>query len=282
MALLALCGEKRDLSVKEVRLSESAHADVSAVFAAQETTFRDGDERPFDQNWKSESNEISTTPIPPDEQVFDRINDSTDTTLPPALDTEEIRGLAMRPGGERILVQVFASAQSLSRSVLSLILDEKGTFDRLESPTFRLGDKLVCIVEGGQIKFRSLHNLGHVIDTSAIFRDATDQETEDFAIKYSNVFAIDDVTVFVDRSNRTARKYIASLEKSGALHGHTAESLQTAAQETNLTIMLNEGKIVMPQKSADIAKLLQFLNDGRFVGPVSHKPRVTNSWRPAT
>ena len=284
MALLALCGEKRDLLVKEVRLSESAHEAVAGIFVAQETTFRDGEERPFDQNWKSEGNEISTTPIPADEQVFDRINDATDTTLPPAQDIEDIRGLAMKPreGGERILVQMFAPSQSLGRSVLSLILDEKGTFDRLNAPTFRLGDKLVCIVEDGQLKFRSLHNLGHVIDTSAIFRTATDQEVESFAIKYSSVFEIDDVSVFVDRTNRNARKYMASLEHRDALNKHTAESLQEAAQGTNLTIEINNGKIFMPNESKGIAELMQFLNDGRYVGPVSKEPLITNSRRPAT
>ena len=250
MALLALCGEKRDLSVKEVRLSESAHAAVAEVFAAQEAAFRDGDERPFDQNWKSEGNEISTTPIPASEKVFERINAATDTTLPPTLDIEEVRGLAMKLGrGERILVQSFVPAQTLGRSWLSLISDEKGTFDRLDSPTFRLADKLVCIIEDGSIKFRSLYNLGRVIDTSAIFRDATDQEIKDFATTYSNVFEIDDVNAFVGRSNRNARKYIASLEKSGALQAHTAASLQAGAQETNLTITVREGKIIMPARA---------------------------------
>ena len=284
MALLALCGERRDLTVNEVRLSESAHADVAEVFAGQEEVFREGDERPFDQNWRSEDGEISTTPIPAHEKVFDRINSATDTSLPPVQDAEEIRGLAMRPksDGESILVQAFAATQSLSRSILSLILDEKGTFDRLDSTTFRLADKLVCIVEDGQIKFRSLPSLSHVIDTSAIFRAATDQEVEAFAAKYLNVFEFDDVGAFVNRSSRKARRYMASLEDSGALDGHTAESLRAEAERTNLAIELDGDKIAMPRTGKAIAELLQFLNDGRFQGPITRRTFVTNSRRPAT
>ena len=285
--LLALCGEKHELSVKEVPLSASAHEAVTAAFASQEVTFRDGEERPFDQNWLNEGDEIATTSIPASVEVFDQIKLSTDTTLGPVDrgDVEEIRGLAIVPedgGMERILVQLFAATQSLSRPWLVSLFFDQGTYTRLEAPGFRLGDKLVCIVEDGAIKFRSLHNLGHVIDTSAIFSAATDREVTVFADRYSNLFEVSDVNGFVYGANRNARKYMASLASSGVLQNHTVVTLEEASRRTGLRIEVRNGKIVMPSRGGEITELMRFLNDGRYVGPISGKAFITNSRRLAT
>ena len=283
--LLALCGERHDLSVKEVPLNASAQRDVTDAFAQQEAAFRDGEEVPFDQNWLNERREIVTAPIPLGVDVFTRIDASSGTAINP-IDTgnlDEIRGLAIRPDqdGPRILVQLFSASQSLTKPTLLSLLYEGGTYTRLESPGFRLDDKLVCIVEHGSIKFRSLHNLGRVIDTSAIFSAATDSEVTAFATTYSNIFDITDINGFVDSSSRNARKYMASLGKTGVLQNHTAQTLEAASSGTNLNIAISNNRIVMPHRSGEVTELMRFLNDGRYVGPISGNPFITNSRRPA-
>ena len=287
MALLqALCGDKHDLTVKEVPLNASAQEDVGDAFAQQEAAFRAGDEVPFDQDWLNEGHEIVTAPIPSTVDVFARIDAGSATAIDP-IDTgnlDEIRGLAMRLGQDaeaRVLVQLFAASQSLTRPALLSLLYEGGTYTRLQSPGFRLDDKLVCIAEHGLIKFRSLHNLGRVIDTSAIFSAATDSEVTAFATTYSSIFDIADVIGFVDNSSRNARKYMASLAKTGVLQNHTAQTLQAASAGTNLNISINNNRIVMPTRSGEVTELMRFLNDGRYVGPISGNPFITNSRRPA-
>ena len=299
MALLALCGEKQDLSVKDVNLSAAAHGAVAEAFLSQEATFREGEEKPFDQDWLIEGDEIAVAPVPESETVFHQINPSaaprsgdgqprptTDTERAPVDpgDLDHIRGLAMVPkrGGERILVQSFAATQSLTRPWLVSLLYERGTYTRLESPAFRLNDKLVCIVEGSLIKFRSLHYLGRVIDTSAMFRAATDREVELFAEKYSNLFDVDDTAGFVDRANRNTRKYMASLATNQVLRNHTAETLQQASRGTQLELEVRNGKIVMPSGRSEVTELFRFLNDGRYIGPISGRAFITNSRRPVT
>ena len=283
--LLALCGNKDDLSVKEVPLSATAQDAVGDAFSRQEAAFRDGEEMPFNENWLNEG-EIATAPVPEDVSVFGDILHSSDTSLAPmdANNLEEIRGLAIKAnngGRERILVQLFAMSQSLGRPLRVSLLFERGTYTRLETSAFRLDDKLVCIVEDDIVKFRSLHNLGRVIDTSAIFTTATDGEVSSFADTYSNLFAIN-VNDFVAGTSRNARKYMTSLARSEVLRNHTAETLRKASAGTKLTIAVRNGKIVMPSKSGDITELMRFLNDGRYVGPVSGDAFITNSRRPAT
>ena len=285
--LLALTGDKHGLSVKEVPLGASAQEDVRDAFSRQEAAFRDGEEKPFDENWLNEGDEIATAPIPPDVSVFGEILRSTDTSLPPmdSGNLEEIRGLAMKANDgrrERILVQVFAASQSLSRPLLVSLLFEGGTYTRLEASAFRLDDKLVCIVEDGLVKFRSLHNLARIIDTSTIFSTATDGEVTSFAADYSDLFEIVNVDEFVAGTSRNARKYMTSLARSGVLKNHTAQTLQEASAGTKLAIEVRNGRIVMPSISGGITELMRFLNDGRYVGPISGEAFITNSRRLAT
>lgn len=296
MALLALCGEKQDLSVKDVKLSAAAHDAVAEAFRNQEAAFRDGEEQPFDQDWLNEGDEIATTPVPESETVFYEISPSaargttdgqprsTETSRVPVDtgDIERIRGLAMAPkqGEQRILVQSFAATQSLTRPWLVSLLYERGTYTRLESPAFRLNDRLVCIVENGVIKFRSLYHLGRVIDTSAMFRAATDGEVGLFVDTYSNLFDVADTPGFVDRANRNTRKYMASLSTNQVLRNHTAETLQQASRGTQLELEVRNGKIVMPRGRSEITELFRFLNDGRYIGPISGRAFITNSRRP--
>ena len=285
--LLALCGEKHDLEVREVPLSGPVQRDVVNAFLMQETVFREAEEKPFDENWLNEGDEIETTPIPEDVSVFDKILNSTDTKLEP-IDTnklERVRGLAIKAGDqgkERILVQLFAKSQSLSREGLIALFAENGTYTRLKSSTFCLADKLVCIVEDSLIKFRSLRNLSRVIDTSAIFSIATDNDVKSFAETHMNLFEISDVSQFVSCTSQNARKYMMSVARSDVLQDHTAQTLKDEAMKTQLNIEVKNGKIIMPSKGKDITELMRFLNDGRYTGPISGDTLITNSKRSPT
>lgn len=120
-----------------------------------------------------------------------------------------------------------------------------------------------------------------MIDTSTIFSTATDEQIRDFAGTYEDLFDINNIDTFVSGSNRNARKYIASLIRSNVLQGIEVETLREASQETGLGIATRNGKIVMPAGSKEITELMRFLNDGRYRGPVSGDPYITNSRRPA-
>ncbi|MXX87028.1 MAG: hypothetical protein F4Y71_11270 [Acidobacteria bacterium] len=283
--LLAVCGNKTDASVREVPLNASAQEAVAEAFQKQEAEFREGVEVPFDENWMIDAGEIATAAVPAGVGLFDEILTGSQVDLEPvsAEDFDDIHGLAMKPdtGHERVLVQVFGRGQSLTRPWLVSLLYEAGTYTRLESPGFRLDEKLVCIVENGVIRFRSLYNLGRVIDTSVIFGAATDGEIRQFVADYASMFDVADVNAFLDATSRNARKYITSVGRSGVLKNHTVQSLQDATEGTKLELEVHNGKIVMPSTGGGITELMRFLNDGRYVGPVSGEAYITNSRRRA-
>ena len=284
--LLALCGEKDNLEIREVPLSADVQQDVFKAFRDQEEVFRKANEKPFDENWLNEGDEIVTAPIPGNILVFDEILSTTDTEIEPIKPNnfEQIRGLAIKIRDQvkqRILVQLFAKSQSLNRRGIVSLLFENNTYTRLESSTFCLADKLVCIVEDDLIKFRSLHNLNRVIDTSKIFSVATDNDVKSFAQTHANLFEISDINLFTNSTKRDARKYIKSLAKNSALLNHSVQTLKDAADKTQLKIKIQNGKIVMPSTNKEITELMRFLNDSRYFGPISRQTFITNSRRKA-
>lgn len=279
--LLALCSERRDIQIREIPLTAKTQKAVAAEFLRQEHSFRSGVESPYDSNWIIEPGEIAVTPIPPTATVFTTILGLSDTAVQPLNEelTSKVRGLAMKDAnGEIIRVQAFSRAQVLRKTgVLSLLL-AGGTYRQLDNSGFSLADKLACIVENGHVKFNSLHTLSRIINTSTIFSEATDPEVETFVQQHSSLFSLD-LGDFLANTSRNARKYITSLSASSSLQGHTAETLRDAARPTRLSITVKNRKILMPEDSGGITELLRFLNDGRYVGPVSGKAFVTNSRR---
>ena len=268
-------------------LSESVGQDVVSTFLGQEKVFRNNaEEITFDENWLNDGDEIMTTPVPEEISVFRKILDSGSTEFSPLKNDnlQEIRGLAIKSedrGKERILVQLFEARQLLSTSSgPTALLFERGTYTRLESPVFCLGNKLVCIVENDLIKFRSFYNLGRIIDTSAIFSLATDEDVESFADQYSDLFEIADVGHFVNSTSRNARKYMMSfMKKKDVLEKHTAQTLKEKAAKMQLAVEIRNDRIVMPTKRKDITELMRFINDGRYIGPISGDLLITNSQR---
>ena len=285
--LWAICGAKQAPSIKRVPMDEETQEAVNNAFLTQEVSFREGIERPFDENWMSDEDEIATTLIPVEVTVFSDISQSNSTSIEPidAENLDEILGLAVKVVNgrqERILVQVFGKAQSLTRDWWVSLVYKSGTFNRLESSGFRLGEKLVCIVEDNLIKFRSLYSLSRVIDTSVIFSVATKTEVYSFVSDHSHLFDISNVEEFMAATSRNAKKYIASVVRSGVLMNHTVQTLKDATTGTGLHIKILNNRIVMPQGSRELTEFIRFLNDGRYVGPVSGQAYITNSRRPAS
>lgn len=285
--LYAICGARQTPLIKKVTMDEKTQEAVNNAFLTQEESFREGIERPFDENWMSDEDEIAATPIPVEVTVFSDISQSKSTSIEPinAENLDEILGLAVKVsngGQERILVQVFGKGQSLTRDWWVSLVYKSGTFNRMELSGFRIGEKLVCIFESNLIKFRSLHSLSRVIDTSGIFSLASNTEVNSFVSDHSHIFDVANVEEFIATTSRNARKYMASVARSGVLEHHSAQSLKDAAIGTGLEIKILKNRIIMPQDSREITEFMRFMNDGRYVGPVSRQAYITNSRRPAS
>lgn len=274
------------LIAKRVRLDADVQQAVEAVFAEQEVAFRQGvtDEVPFDGSWTPNEDEFLTIDVPAEAQVFaDTVNanamavDDIDTA---AFAAEGIKalftGISVN-GATKVLVQRFTSQQVLERRFA--LLQQGNAFRRLSEPAFTLDNSLACIIESGTVKFKSQHKLRSIINMLEIYREATEQEVQTFAAHAS--LEVADSAGFVNVTNQVSRKLIHAIVNNGTLENYTPGQIQAAAQQTNLAIDVQNGRIVMPTTHADIKALLQFLNESRYSGPLSGQAFVTNSQRPA-
>ena len=274
------------LIAKRVRLDANVQQAVEAVFAEQEAAFRQGvtDEVPFDGSWTPNEDEFLTIDVPAEAQIFaDTINanamavDDIDTA---AFAAEGIKALFTGipvNGATKVLVQRFTSQQVLERRFA--LLQQGNAFRRLSEPAFTLDNSLACIIEDGTVKFKSQHKLRSIINMLEIYREATEQEVQTFAAHAS--LEVTDAVGFVNVTNQVSRKLIHAIVNNGTLDNYTPAQIQAAAQQTNLAIDVQNGRIVMPTTHADIKALLQFLNESRYSGPLSGQAFVTNSQRPA-
>lgn len=285
-SLFAACRVEGVLQVKRVRLDAAVQRSVMDLFEGQEQEFREGvtDEVPFCGNWNPDPEEVLTIEIPAEAEIFEATIRGNATAVP-NVDTEHfteegIKALftgRVRNNRATVLIQRFTSQQVLSKRFA--LFQERNAFRRLTETAFSLDSKLACIVENGLIKFKSVGNLRSIIDMIEIYREATNQEVVDFAAHRS--LHIADVQNFVANTNQTCRKLIHAISDNHVLNDYTPAEIQTAAQATNLTVNITNGRIAVPADGASIKELLQFLNESRYSGPLSHRPYVTNSQRPA-
>lgn len=284
--LFAACKEDGVLIAKRVRLDATVQQNVEDLFDRQEADFREDvtEEIEFDGSWKPDAEEFLTIDVPQDAEVFEQTIRANATAVPD-LDTdhfpdENIKALFTGRVANRsavVLVQRFTSQQVLSKKFS--LLQRGNAFRQLTDNAFTFDSKLTCIIEGGKVKFKSLFNLRSIIDMTDLYREATAQEVRTFGAHQR--LHVADMENFLSNTSQTCRRLIQAVSGAGTLDAHTAEQIRRAAAPTGLALTVDRHRIVMPTNKAEVKKLLQFLNESRYLGPLSQRPLVTNSQRPA-
>ena len=285
--LFAACRDNGgQLCSKRVRLDANVQETIKAMFADQEAAFRQGitNEVPFDGTWTPDEDEFLTIDIPAEAKIFaDTINSNAVAVAD--INTVAFAGEGIKAlftgvtvnGATKVLVQRFTSQQVLERRFA--LLQQGNAFRRLTEPAFTLDNGLACIIEGGKIKFKSQQKLRSIINMLDIYRAATDQDVQAFAGHSS--LQVTDIAAFVKVTNQVSRKLIHAISNNGTLDNYSPEAIQAAAQQTSLSIDVQNGRILMPTAHNEIKAVLQFLNESRYSGPLSGQAFVTNSQRPA-
>lgn len=254
------------------------------IFSDQEAQFRANrpNEVPFDGDWNPDDDEILVLDTTAEANAMVAAASGNVLALPAInstnFDGENIKALfvGVNTGGNlRLLVQRFTSAQILSRKVA--FLAHNNQFNRITDPAFSLATSLACVVEGGQIKFESYHNLRAIFDVTEFYAEATDEDIDDFTGHASITVA--DVPALKALVTQIERKLIHKLASSGVLDAHTPQEIQTKANATGLTVNVAHGQIVFPTDKQEIRRLLRFLDDSLYEAALSGQRYVTNSKR---
>ncbi len=284
--LFVACRVGGELNFKRVELASEIQNVVHGMFRSQEQSFFDGveEEVAFEGSWKPEDGELLTVEAPDEAGMFLDVLDQNVVSVPSVdaknFASEGIKALFIRrvaDGNSRVLIQSFNQSHVLSRKLLFTFLGGVNIFSQLEAPVFCLPASLACVIEGELLKFKSFQVLRTVIDTTDLYRAATDPEVIEFTEHED--FVVDDLEDFVLAADQTTRKLISSIRKSGILGRATPTEIKEAAAETQLDIEMRNGKIVLPADRHEKRELLRFLDESRYSGPLSGVPYITNSRR---
>ena len=176
-----------------------------------------------------------------------------------------------------ILFQNFIRSQVIQPK-LSLSWD-LGTFRRIAHPGLMLGKKLSAVYQLSEQKllFHSFYNVNIFLPLSEYFRPASEEDIR--RILRHDLFLPEDVDASATNPSQWFRTRFAMLERSGILDEYTAIDIELRATECKIPIQLSEDKsqIIFPSGKPAAKKLLQFLNEERFVGPVTGTLFETNS-----
>jgi len=280
-----LCKTGNDISVKRLDINANVQRPLEQMFSVQEDEFRAEihDEVEFTGDWTPDDDEALYVNIP--DQVA--LLEQAVTGNPLAIDTldaanfqqEGVKAIFtgfVNNGQAVVVIQKFSPQQLLGRK-FSLIL-ANNVLNKLTSPVFTLDNKLVGLIEGGVLKFKSFHNIRTIFDLSEIYRVATDDDINLFA--GHACLEIADLDAFKEEVDQTARKLVHAIQKNGVLDEHTADEVQQRALKIGLDINIQNGMVQMPIGRAEIKRLLRFLHDDIFEAPLSRNVYVSNSKKP--
>ena len=182
-------------------------------------------------------------------------------------------------GDELILFQNFTPSQVI-RPGRSLIW-RHDTYVGNERPGLTLDVKLSAVYLSGQRKllFRSFRTVNTFLPLEEFYRDASEDEIRE--VLGHDLLAPEDVDLLATQPSQWLRRRFAMLRDSDVLDRYSAEEIRERSQGYSVDLKLSNGKIVFPADRAGAKKVLQFLNEERFRGPITETLYETNSKRQA-
>ena len=180
---------------------------------------------------------------------------------------------------ELMMFQNFRRSQIIKTGLSGILSGD--TYTNIEHPGLMLGDKLSAVYQsaGRKLLFHSFFNVNIFLPLSEHFRPASEKDIQRI-LNHERLDPEDPNALATDPS-RWFRTRFAMLERSNVLDRFTALDIRWRSKEYDVPIQLSEDKekVIFPSDRSDAKKLLQFLNDEIFRGPVTGDLYETNSKR---
>ncbi|MBJ9883219.1 DUF4868 domain-containing protein [Citrobacter sp. Cy232] len=293
MPLFAIMDNNTAVKIVRIKLDRTASEMVGDIFGTQREYFEAHHNSviPFYAGYNPSYSECFELDNFSDSAIL--IDAVTRSTAIPEWDPEEINidhikalfvGVGTPNEQDCIALQTFNKKQILdtSKSFVMSLVGAANTFSKAEKVGFNIDDKLVAIVKGDKISFRSFFKLRSIFDMTIYFQEATDN---DLTVFVSNTaFSVPPGFDLSAVADTPIRNKITLINKSGILDAELLPTLKTAATKIGfpLTTKVVDGqeKIEMPQTKKEIKALLDFLDEDIFTSEISQKIFKSNSKRP--
>ena len=173
-----------------------------------------------------------------------------------------------------VAFQKFKSDQYISQSKHHLFYDNN-TFRKELRIGFSVSNYIDCLFKDNSLKFVSFFFARQILDLSYYYREATTEETNNFAT--NSLIQVYSPTEFCNQSDTWTRRKIASINDSGMLSNYSANDIKKIAKKSGVIISIENDKIVIPSDKKELKKVLSFLDEEVYKGPLTTNTYITNS-----
>lgn len=178
-----------------------------------------------------------------------------------------------------VAFQRFRKEQYLSTRGHNLFFDNT-TFFQEKRFGINISDTVDCYFTDGDLQFASFFFARQVFDLNGYYRSATDTEVDSFTA--SEKLSIENAEAFKGMANTWIRRKIAMINDSNVLIDYTASEIKTLADESGVSLDIENEKVVIPNNKDRIKIILGFLDEEAYKGPFSKKTFLANSKRMVT
>ena len=192
------------------------------------------------------------------------------------VDTAGIVALAQNVGGEELLLfQNFTRSRVIQPGQFLLLRHD--TYESTDRPGLTLDHKLSAVYRTSDSKllFRSYRTVNTFLPLSDFYKEASEEEIRD-VLAHPQI-APEDADSLAAESNQWFRKRFAMLRDSRILDRFTAEDIRARSNGYEITVRVERDRVIFPADRNEAKKLLQFLNEELFRGPITEELYETNS-----
>ena len=177
-----------------------------------------------------------------------------------------------------IAFQKFKNDQYISANKHHLLFSDN-TFIKETRIGISVGQNVDCVFRNGKLCFRSYYYARQIFDLSDYYRMASVQDIQTFVDNAS--IQMEKREGFVEEANEWERRRIAAINDSGLFEQYRVSEIKKLAKETDITLNISKGKIVIPEDKKERRVVLGFLAEEVYKGAFSKRIYQTNSKRVA-
>ena len=180
---------------------------------------------------------------------------------------------------ELMLFQNFTRSRVI-RPGRALFVDG-GTYNTVQRPGLTLDGALTAVYrrEDRKLLFSSFRAVNTFLPLADHYKEASEQEIRE--ILGHQKLKAEDADASVAGVDQWFRTRFAMLKDSGVLDQYSPDEIVSRSVEHNVSIQVSQGRIVFPAAKREAKRILQFLNEELYKGPITQTLYETNSKREA-
>ncbi len=187
-----------------------------------------------------------------------------------------IIGYDLSGGKKELMFQAFDAKRVFSPG-RGIFRFSQGVFKELKSPVVSIEQKLAGVWRDGTFYFTKLGTVRRIFDFEVYELQATEEQMTEFASHA--MIKCKDAAALSKTASRWSRGKIARILKNQVLDTSTLAHLKSAAEAVNFDIPIKGKRIELPEGGVQLKRLLQFLDDDMYRGPVSDRQFLSSGKR---